>query len=275
MEEGVIQASDAHQRPLPAHASACGDTQTGGLVAGISNGDGGPALLGRIRECHVLDRLLESARAGQSRVLVLRGESGVGKSALLEYLAGRASGCHVARAAGPRSEMALAYAGLHQLCAPVLDLRQRLPTPQRGALATVFGLSAEPPPDRFVPGLAVLGLLSENAEERPLVCVVDDAQWLDNASALALAFVARRTLAESIGLVFAVHDEVLPGRLDQRVRDRVVYESRGNSLSLLALARGFAPAELAGGFALPDVMPLVNLAEADPDRCVSRAGRSG
>jgi predicted ATPase len=179
--------------------------------------------------------------------------------------------------------------GLHQLCAPVLDLRQRLPAPQRGALATLSGLSAEPAPDRFVVGLAVLGLLSEIFEERPLVCMVDDAQWLDNTSALALAFVARRLLAESIGLVFAVHeprearefsglpelvldglserdarallDSVLLGRLDQRVRDRVVSESRGNPLSLLALARGLAPAELAGGFALPDVMPLVNRIE--------------
>jgi hypothetical protein len=179
--------------------------------------------------------------------------------------------------------------GLHQLCAPVLDLRQRLPAPQRGALATLSGLSAEPAPDRFVVGLPVLGLLSEIFEERPLVCMVDDAQWLDNASALALAFVARRLLAESIGLVFAVHeprearefsgfpelvvgglskrdarallDSVLLGRLDQRVRDRIVSESRGNPLSLLALARGLAPAERAGGFALPDVMPLVNRIE--------------
>ena len=131
---GKLAASDAHdQRPVPAHVSACGDTQAGGLVAGISNGDSGPALLGRIRECHALDRLLESVRVGQSRVLILRGESGVGKSALLEYVVGRASGCRVARAAGPPSEVALADAGLHQLCAPVLDLRQRLPAPQRGA----------------------------------------------------------------------------------------------------------------------------------------------
>jgi len=131
---GKPAASDAHdQRPVPAHASACGDTQAGGLVAGISNGDRGPAFLGRIRECHALDRLLESVRAGQSRVLILRDESGVGKSALLEYVVGRASGCRVARAAGPPSEVALADAGLHQLCAPVLDLRQRLPAPRRGA----------------------------------------------------------------------------------------------------------------------------------------------
>jgi hypothetical protein len=131
---GKLAASDAHdQRPVPAHVSACGDTQAGGLVAGISNGDSGPALLSRIRECHALDRLLESVRVGQSRVLILRGESGVGKSALLEYVVGRASGCRAARAAGPPSEVALADAGLHQLCAPVLDLRQRLPAPQRGA----------------------------------------------------------------------------------------------------------------------------------------------
>jgi DNA-binding CsgD family transcriptional regulator len=245
------------------------------------------ALLGRRCECHALDRLLESVRAGQSRVLVLRGEPGVGKSALLEYLVGRASGCRVARAVGVESETPLAFAGLHQLCAPVLDLREHLPAPQRDALATAFGLSAGPAPDRFVVGLAVLGLLSEVAGERPLVCVVDDAQWLDNASALVLAFVARRLLAESIGFVFVVHEHrevfaglpelvvggltegdarallesVLPGRLDERVRDRLVSESRGNPLTLLELARGLAPAEFAGGFALPDVMPVSNRIE--------------
>ena len=136
-------------------------------------------LRGRHSECGALDRLLTSVRAGQSQVLVVRGEPGVGKSALLDYLVQSASGCRVARAAGIEYEMELAYAGLHQLCAPMLDLRERLPGPQRDALETAFGLSAKPPPDRFVVGLAVLGLLSEVAEEQPLVCVVDDAQWLD------------------------------------------------------------------------------------------------
>ena len=161
-------------------------------------------LRGRRNECDALDRLLTSVRAGQSQVLVVRGDAGVGKSALLEYLVESASGCRVARASGIEYEMELAYAGLHQLCAPMLDLRERLPGPQRDALETAFGLRADPPPDRFVVGLAVLGLLSEVAEEQPLVCVVDDAQWLDRASALSLAFVARRLLAESVGLVFAV-----------------------------------------------------------------------
>jgi DNA-binding CsgD family transcriptional regulator len=255
----------------------------------MPSSDPGLVLRGRRADCDALDRLLESVRAGQSQVLVLRGEAGVGKSALLEYLVQRASGCRLARAAGVEYEMELAYAGLHQLCAPMLDLRDRLPDPQRDALAAAFGLSAEPAPERFVVGLAVLGLLSEAAEEQPLVCVVDDAQWLDRTSALALAFVARRLLAESVGLVFAVRepsdlrelaglselvvgglgeddsrallDSALPGPIDERVRDRMVAESRGNPLALLELPRGLTPAELAGGFGLPDVIPLENRIE--------------
>lgn len=255
----------------------------------MSSTDPGLVLRGRRDECDALDRLLESVRAGQSQVLVLRGEAGVGKSALLEYLVQRASGCLLARAAGVEYEMELAYAGLHQLCAPMLDLRDRLPGPQHDALAAAFGLSAEPAPERFVVGLAVLGLLSEFAEEQPLVCVVDDAHWLDKTSALALAFVARRLLAESVGLVFAVRepsdprelaglpelvvrglgeddarallDSALPGPMDEGVRDRVVAESRGNPLALLELPRGLTPAELAGGFGLPDVIPLENRIE--------------
>ena len=161
-------------------------------------------LLGREAECGVLDRLLEAVRGGESRVLVLRGEPGVGKSALLDHLVASASGFRVERAAGVEYEMELAYAGLHQLCAPVLELRERLPDPQCDALATAFGLRADVPPDRFVVGLAVLGLLAEAAEAQPLLCVIDDAQWLDAASSLSLAFAARRLLAEPIGLVFAV-----------------------------------------------------------------------
>jgi hypothetical protein len=274
-----------NEHPFPAHGSG-GDARTRSPADAMANGDGAPAFLGRRRECQALDRLLESVRAGQSQVLVLRGESGVGKSALLEYLAGSASGCRVARAAGVKSEMPLAYAGLHQLTGPMLALRERLPAPQRDALATAFSLSAGETPDRFVVGLAVLGLLSEIARGRPLVCVVDDAHWLDHASAQALAFVARRLQAESIGLVLAVPEDrelpefsgfpelavgglhagdaqallesVLPGRLDERVRDRIVSESHGNPLTLLDLARGVGPVELAGGFALPDVMPSMN-----------------
>src|SRR5258707_84670 len=161
-------------------------------------------LLGRRSECGALDQLVVSVRAGPSRALVLRGEAGVGKSALLEYLAGHASGCGIARAAGVESEMELAYAGMQQLCAPFLDRVERLPGPQRDALGTAFGLRDGDAPDRFLVGLAGLSLLSAVAEERPLVCIVDDAQWLDAASAQALTFVARRLGAESVGLVFAV-----------------------------------------------------------------------
>jgi DNA-binding CsgD family transcriptional regulator len=237
-------------------------------------------LLGRRGECAALDQLVASVRAGPSRALVLRGEAGVGKSALLEYLAQHASGCGMTRAVGVESEMELAYAGLHQLCAPFLDRLERLPGPQRDALGTAFGLRDGNAPDRFLVGLAVLSLLSDIAGRRPLVCIVDDAQWLDAASAQALAFVARRLGAESVGLVFAVrepggerHFEGLPelavsglddrdarellgtvvaGPLDERVRDRIVAETRGNPLALLELPRGRTPAELAGGFELSD-----------------------
>ncbi len=160
------------------------------------------SLYGRRLECAVLDELLEQVRRGRGTVLVLRGEAGVGKTALLEYVAGRARGCRLARVAGVRSEMELAFAGLHQLCAPMLSRAERLPVPQREALRTAFGLAGGPPPDRFLVGLAVLSLVSEVAAERPLVCVIDDEQWLDHASAQALEIVARR-LAVAVGLVFA------------------------------------------------------------------------
>src|SRR5215475_15213939 len=205
-------------------------------------------LQGRRRECAVLDRLIEAVRAGESRALVVRGEPGVGKTALLDYMAGNATGCSVVRAVGVQSEMELAFAALHQLCAPMLDRLERLPGPQREALRTAFGMSAGPAPDRFVVGLAVLGLLSEVAAARPLVCLVDDQQWLDHASAQVLAFVARRLGAEAVGLVFAARvptDDVaglpelvveglrdddarallgsaLTGPLDARVRDQFV-----------------------------------------------------
>src|SRR5579864_1289878 len=159
---------------------------------------GASGLMDRRGERGVLDQLINAVRAGGSRVLVVRGEPGVGKSALLDYLAGRASGCRVARAAGVESEMELAFAGLHQLLAPALDHAEGLPVPQREALRTAFGLSAGPVPDRFLVGLAVVGLLSETAAERPLVCVVDDQQWLDHASAQALGFAARRLAADPV-----------------------------------------------------------------------------
>src|SRR5215472_7179459 len=148
-------------------------------------------LIGRHRECAALDQLVASVRAGASRALVLRGEAGAGKSALLEYLVAHAPGCRIARAAGVESEMELAYAGLQQLCAPFADRLARLPAPQRHALGTAFGLRDGDAPDRFLVGLAVLSLLSDIAEQQPRICVVDDAQWLDAASAQALAFVAR------------------------------------------------------------------------------------
>src|SRR5580700_10717500 len=157
---------------------------------------GASGLTDRRGERGVLDQLINAVRAGGSRVLVVRGEPGVGKSALLDYLAGRASGCRVARAAGVESEMELAFAGLHQLLASALDRIDRLPGPQREALRTAFGLSAGPVPDRFLVGLAVLGLVSEVAGERPLICVVDDEQWLDRASVQALGFAARRLAAD-------------------------------------------------------------------------------
>jgi hypothetical protein len=237
-------------------------------------------LRGRRRERESLDRLLDGARAGAAGALVVRGEPGVGKSALLEYVVERASGCRVVRAAGVRSETELAFAGLHQLCRPMLDRLERLPGPQRHALGTAFGLSAGHPPDRVAVGLAVRDLLAEVAAERPLVCLVDDAQWLDRASAQTLAFVARRVLAEPVTLVFAVREpgatkaftglpeliveglagahahallaSVIAGPVDAHVRDRIVAETRGNPLALLGLPRGVSPAHLAGGFALPD-----------------------
>jgi hypothetical protein len=155
-------------------------------------------LIGRRAECATLDRLIKAVRAGESHALVVHGEPGAGKTALLEYLAGRASGCRVAHAAGVQSEMELAFAALHQLCAPMLGRLDRLPVPQRAALQTAFGMSAGPAPDQFLIGLAVLSLLSDVAEERPLVCLIDDEQWLDSVSAQVLAFVARRLGAESV-----------------------------------------------------------------------------
>ncbi|HEX4011012.1 MAG TPA: ATP-binding protein [Solirubrobacteraceae bacterium] len=152
----------------------------------------GSELQGRGRECDVLDGLLEAVRREESQALVLRGEPGVGKTALLGYLVARGSGCRVVRAAGVQSEMELPFAGLHQLVATMLDGVERLPTPQRDAVQTAFGMSPGPAPDRFLLGLAILGLLADAAEERPLICVVDDEQWLDRASAQTLAFVARR-----------------------------------------------------------------------------------
>ena len=234
-------------------------------------------LTDRDGEREVLDRLVDAVRAGESRVLVIRGDPGVGKTVLLDYLAERAGGCRVARAAGVHSEMELAFAGLHQLCAPMLDYLDQIPAPQRDALRTALGLAAGPPPDRFLVGLAVLSLLSEVAGDQPLICLIDDEHWLDQASEQTLGFVARRLAADPVALVFsardpgaelagqpqlvveglradharALLDSALAGPLDTRVRDLIVAETRGNPLALLELPRGLTPAELAGGFGLP------------------------
>jgi DNA-binding CsgD family transcriptional regulator len=238
-----------------------------------------PAFLGRTGEREYLDRLLENVHEGQSGVLVIRGEAGLGKTALLRHAVGRATGFRVAHIAGVESEMELPFAGLHQLCAPMLSQIDRLPDPQRDALGIAFGLSFGKAPDPFLVALAALSLLAQIAAEQPLLCVVDDAQWLDAASAQILGFVARRLLAESIAMVFAVREpsdehelvglselrlagldeeaahvllaSVVSGRLDAAVSDRIVAESRGNPLALLELSSGTTSAELAGGFALP------------------------
>ncbi|MDA0181949.1 AAA family ATPase [Solirubrobacter phytolaccae] len=246
-------------------------------------------LRGRRHECAALDALLQRIRVGESAVLVLRGEAGIGKTALLEYAAGQAGGCRLARAVGVQAEMELPYAGLHHLCAPMLDGVRALPSPQQEALEVAFGLREGSAPDRFLVALAVLSLLAETAEAQPLVCLVEDAQWLDRASAQVFAFVARRLLAERIAMVFAVREpcdpdalaglpelrveglataearslleSAVPGRMDARVRDRILAETRGNPLALLELPRGLTPAELAGGFGLPDARPLANRIE--------------
>jgi len=241
-------------------------------------------LRGRAVECGVLDGLVAEVRAGRSRVLVVGGEPGIGKTALLGYAADVAQDFRVARAGGVESEMELPFAALHQLCGRMLGRLGGLPGPQRDALGVAFGLGAGGAPERFLVGLAVLGLLSEVAAGRPLLCLVDDAQWLDQASAQVLAFVARRLDAESVALLFGTRDRagegglaglpglalagladadarallasVLPGRLDERVRDRIVAESGGNPLALLELPHGVTAAGLAGGFALPGAGPL-------------------
>jgi DNA-binding CsgD family transcriptional regulator len=243
-----------------------------------------PEFLGRTSEREYLDRLLENVRGGGGGVVVIRGEAGLGKTALLGHAVGRATGFKVAQIAGIESEMELPFAGLHQLCVPMLPQIDTLPEPQRDALGTAFGLSSGTAPDPFLVALAALSLLAHIAEEQPLLCAVDDAQWLDAASARVLGFVARRLLAESIAIVFAVRDpsderelaglselrltglddedahallaEIVSGRLDARVGDRIVAETRGNPLAILELSRGMTSAQLAGGFALPDAVDV-------------------
>ena len=239
-------------------------------------------LVGRRAEREAVDRLLEAARAGYGGVLVIHGEPGVGKTALLEYAVEMARSFRVARAVGVEGEMDLPYASLQQLSSPSLELRERLPDPQREALAVAFGLSAGDPPNAYLVGLAVLGLLTEAAEQQPVLWLVDDAQWLDRASAQALAFVARRLMAERIAIVFATREvgaplarlpelhvgplgyrdartlleAVLPGPVDDQVLQRLIAEAHGNPLALLEMPRGFTPRQLAGGFGLPGALPV-------------------
>jgi AAA ATPase domain len=255
-------------------------TSPGGWLPGAPKS----GLHGRHNECAVLRRVADEARAGRSGVLVVRGEAGIGKSALLEYLIDTASTFRITRAAGVESEMPLPFAGLRQLCAPMLDGLDHLPSPQRDALATAFGLSAAAPPDRFFVGLAMLSLLDQVAQAQPLLCVVDDAHWLDDASVQALAFVARRLLAEPIAMVLvarsgedppalrglpelvvaaltdadarAVLADSLHGALDAAVLDQIVAECHGNPLALMELPRALSATELAGGFALADALPI-------------------
>ncbi len=252
-------------------------------------------LRGRTSECALLDDLVSAIRRGESRSVVLRGEPGIGKTALLEYLVASTSDVRVVRAVGVELEMELAFASLHQLCVPLLDRVEELPAPQRRALETVFGLSDGAAPDRFLVGLAVLSLFAAEAEQRPLLCVVDDAQWLDRASALTLAFVARRLLAERVGLVFAAREpglelqhmdgldvsglsnddarallrSTLRFKLDERILDRIIAEMRGNPLALLELPRGLTATQLAGGFGLPEAQAVTGRIQESFARRVS------
>ena len=241
-----------------------------------------PGLFGRTGELEILGRLIGNVRNGRSAVLVVRGEPGIGKTELLRHLTAEASGFWVARVAGVESEMELPFAGLHQLCAPMLGRLGSLAEPQRRGLSVAFGLASGNSPDRFLVALAALSLMAETSEEQPMLCVVDDAQWLDQASAQVLGFVGRRMLAEPVALVFAVRtpapgapspnhlaglpelrlgglDErsarallatVTSGPLDESVRARILEETHGHPLALLELYRGRS-ADLAGGFGLP------------------------
>ena len=244
-------------------------------------------LIGRHAEKRALADFIDDVRAGRSRVLVVRGECGLGKTALLDWVVEHGGDCQVLRAGGVEAEMEFAFAGLHQLLAPILSGLDNLPPPQRDALQMAFGFREGAAPDRFFMALAVLSLLADTAKRQPLICLIDDEQWLDRASAQALAFVARRPGDESVGLIFATQlateelsglpelhldglsnadartllDRALNAPLDPVIREQIVTESRGNPLALLELPRGITPAQLAGGFALPAVMPVASSLE--------------
>ncbi|MCX4574946.1 AAA family ATPase [Streptomyces sp. NBC_01571] len=256
---------------------------------GVPAVDSPVTLRGRGQEKAALERALDTARGGSSAVLVLRGEAGIGKTALLGYAAGRAEGFRTTAVAGVESEMELPFAGLQQLCAPHMGRLQGLPGPQRNALSVAFGLREGEAPNQFLVGLAVLGLLAGAAEDRPLACLVDDAQWLDDGSLQVLGFVARRLVAEPVALIFALRDSAsdrelagLPEMLvsgmrdpearallasavrvpfDPLVRERIVAEARGNPMALLQLPRALDPAELAGGFGFPGGGPVAGSIE--------------
>jgi DNA-binding CsgD family transcriptional regulator len=254
---------------------------------GVPVGDTRVGLLGRDRELAALERVLATARAGSSAVLVLRGEAGIGKTALLDHAARRAVGFRTVAVSGVESELGLPFAGLHQLCAPLLGRLPELPGPQRDALSVAFGLREGKAPNPLLVGLAALGLLAGAAEPRPLACLVDDAQWLDEESLEMLAFVARRLMAEPTALIFALREPddrrqlaglpelIVEGLgeadartllasavrvpLDPLVRDRIVAEAHGNPMALLQVPH--APAELAGGFWLPGRRPVASRIE--------------
>jgi DNA-binding CsgD family transcriptional regulator len=256
-------------------------------------------LVGRQRERAVVDRLLDSARDGRGAVLVVHGDPGFGKTALLEYAVEAGHDFRVVRTSGAEGEMELDYAAMQRLCSPLLEFIERLPGPQRDALGVAFGLSGGKAPSPFLVGLAVLGLLSEAAEQRPVLCLVDDAQWLDSASGGALAFVARRVLAERTAFAFATRklgsglagfphlrvdrlgrrdartllESVLAARLDESVLERILAETGGNPLALVELARELTPAQLAGGFGLPAALSLSAGIEQSFSRRLTRLPR--
>jgi len=239
-----------------------------------------PRLYGRQAECENLARLVDGVRSGSSAVLVVHGEPGTGKTALLDLAAGLDTSLQVIRAAGTESETELAFGGLHRLCGTMLDLLGRLPGPQREALEIAFGMRAGTGPDRFLVGVAVLGLLAESAAGHPLICVIDEAHWLDQPSRQALGFAARRLTSEPLLVLCAATEPItelvgLPtmslgglrdadarnllaatvrGPIDDRVRDQILAEARGIPGALLGLLREVSPSQLAGGFGLPDVL---------------------